>query len=603
MVCSACGFENQVGMRFCGMCGMPLPHRPLTTPGAQSTLNLTRVPIEGGAGRESSGSATSLRTSVLESSSGNGNTGTGEAHNSAITPVTDAPPPKELVPDVPLDEYIQKFHYEPPRDSAELTMRGDAAPAAPPEAELRTEPQVQAEVPVDVVPAAEIPDATVAQETKVAAKIADTKSAPATEKESSPLAETKPKPEVVAPMVLEDSVVKRLGLDPEGPAEEQARPRFLDLNEAPKEARPSTNSGTSTIVGPSFLGLSDAPAAAESAPLPIEEEEAPHNSHWRAWFATAIVLVFAALGVMEWRSQVYQTDNGPVQIIRTKLRNWRHEATAPANSEPAPATTASGEVNSKPDMQVQEQPKQSADASTATSNPPGVTSSPANTATTPPASTPAAAPPTTQAPAPNQTASSLAAPQKTAKLASKDQAASAQNASSAPPTIANSQSSASGGTTTPSNSAAKPPKRVFNNDDAATKLSAAAGADEMSKAKNASDSAAAAAWLWKATAKGNPDAPVQLADMYIKGDGVPRSCEQAIVLLKTAAEKENALARNRLASMYATGNCVQRNRVEAYRWLSSALTANPDSQWAQQNRELIWNQMTPDERAAAQKYR
>ena len=62
----------------------------------------------------------------------------------------------------------------------------------------------------------------------------------------------------------------------------------------------------------------------------------------------------------------------------------------------------------------------------------------------------------------------------------------------------------------------------------------------MTKARNASDSAAAAAWLWKATAKGNPDAPVQLANMYIQGDGVPRSCEQAMVLLKTAADKEKS---------------------------------------------------------------
>ncbi|MGB9257986.1 MAG: hypothetical protein WCC25_24340, partial [Candidatus Korobacteraceae bacterium] len=123
------------------------------------------------------------------------------------------------------------------------------------------------------------------------------------------------------------------------------------------------------------------------------------------------------------------------------------------------------------------------------------------------------------------------------------------------------------------------------------------------RAKNASDSAAEAAWLWKSTAKGNPDAPVLLADMYMKGDGVPRSCEQAVVLLKTAAEKENARARNRLASMYATGNCVQRNRVEAYRWLSSALAANPHSDWAEQNKNLIWQQMTPEERTEAQKYR
>jgi TPR repeat protein len=130
-----------------------------------------------------------------------------------------------------------------------------------------------------------------------------------------------------------------------------------------------------------------------------------------------------------------------------------------------------------------------------------------------------------------------------------------------------------------------------------------AGAEEMTKAKNASDAAAQAAWLWKATAKGNPDAPVQLADMYVKGSGVPRSCEQAMVLLKTAAEKANVLARNRLAAMYSTGSCVQRNRVEAYHWLSSALAANPNSQWAQQNRDLIWQQMTPGERAAAAKYR
>ncbi len=48
MVCSACGYENQSGHRFCGMCGMPLPHPPLTTPGAQSTIGLTRVPLDSG---------------------------------------------------------------------------------------------------------------------------------------------------------------------------------------------------------------------------------------------------------------------------------------------------------------------------------------------------------------------------------------------------------------------------------------------------------------------------------------------------------------------------------------------------------------------------
>ena len=37
--------------------------------------------------------------------------------------------------------------------------------------------------------------------------------------------------------------------------------------------------------------------------------------------------------------------------------------------------------------------------------------------------------------------------------------------------------------------------------------------------------------------------------------------------------------------------------MKAYRWLSSALAADPNSHWAQQNRDVIWQQMTPEERA------
>ena len=120
---------------------------------------------------------------------------------------------------------------------------------------------------------------------------------------------------------------------------------------------------------------------------------------------------------------------------------------------------------------------------------------------------------------------------------------------------------------------------------------------------NASDATATAAWLWKATSRGNPDAPVRLADMYIKGNGVPRSCEQALVLLRSAATKENAPARNRLAALYANGTCVARDPVKAYQLMSSALEADPSSDWAKENREQLWNQMTPQERAEAEKYR
>ena len=129
------------------------------------------------------------------------------------------------------------------------------------------------------------------------------------------------------------------------------------------------------------------------------------------------------------------------------------------------------------------------------------------------------------------------------------------------------------------------------------------GNSEMSKTKNASDKAAEVTRLWKATAKGNPDAPIRLADFYIKGDVVPRNCDRAVDLLRTAAINGNVRACNRLALMYAVGICVSSNRVEAYRWLSEALAADPTNEWAQRNRDLNLQQMTPEERTLAMKYR
>jgi TPR repeat protein len=72
------------------------------------------------------------------------------------------------------------------------------------------------------------------------------------------------------------------------------------------------------------------------------------------------------------------------------------------------------------------------------------------------------------------------------------------------------------------------------------------------------------------------------------------------VLLKTTALGNNARACNRLASLYTTGTCVPRSQLEAYRWLSSALAADPHNQSAQHERDVIWQQMTPEERTLAQ---
>jgi hypothetical protein len=341
----------------------------------------------------------------------------------------------------------------------------------------------------------------------------------------------------------------------------------------------------------------------EPEPADIQTEEST-GSHWRAWVAVAVLAVFAILGVVEWRSQVNQTDNGPVEIIRAKMHSWRHGNASSANNEPAPPPVASTDSNAKPEMQVQEQPKpQTADQNGAAN---GAGGSAAGTGAG------------TAAPPANPSAAGTANPPPTPAVNSSPPPKESSSASTPKPAGGEKQEATDQGTTTKSatperastasqKAALAPPAKIKPSRGSESGDSAAQpttpGAEEMAKARNASDASATAAWLWKATAKGNPEAPVQLADMYARGVGVPRSCEQALVLLKTAAAKENAPARNRLATMYSTGNCVQRNRVEAYRWLSAALDANPSSQWAQQNRDLLWQQMTPDERAAAARYR
>jgi TPR repeat protein len=52
--------------------------------------------------------------------------------------------------------------------------------------------------------------------------------------------------------------------------------------------------------------------------------------------------------------------------------------------------------------------------------------------------------------------------------------------------------------------------------------------------------------LWGAVQAGDGNAAVELAELYIKGDGVPRNCQQARVLLLVASEKRNTAAIKRL---------------------------------------------------------
>jgi hypothetical protein len=59
--------------------------------------------------------------------------------------------------------------------------------------------------------------------------------------------------------------------------------------------------------------------------------------------------------------------------------------------------------------------------------------------------------------------------------------------------------------------------------------------------------------LWTMVQAGNGTAAAALAELYIKGDGVPQSCAQARVLLLVASEKRNASAIKRLAGLDKEG--------------------------------------------------
>jgi hypothetical protein len=87
------------------------------------------------------------------------------------------------------------------------------------------------------------------------------------------------------------------------------------------------------------------------------------------------------------------------------------------------------------------------------------------------------------------------------------------------------------------------------------------GSEELSMAEKylnagpgtARDSQQAGVWLWKAVAKKNLVATMLLSDLYLRGDGVPKNCDQARLLLDAAARKGVSGAAERLRNLPAFG--------------------------------------------------
>ncbi len=95
----------------------------------------------------------------------------------------------------------------------------------------------------------------------------------------------------------------------------------------------------------------------------------------------------------------------------------------------------------------------------------------------------------------------------------------------------------------------------------ATGLAGQNGSEELAAAEKylnagpgaARDSRQAAMLLWKSVAKQNLTATLLLSDLYLRGDGVSKSCDQARLLLDAAARKGAGAAAERLRNLQAFG--------------------------------------------------
>jgi Double zinc ribbon len=87
------------------------------------------------------------------------------------------------------------------------------------------------------------------------------------------------------------------------------------------------------------------------------------------------------------------------------------------------------------------------------------------------------------------------------------------------------------------------------------------------------------------------------AQNYLQGrGGVRQNCEQGLIYLRAATQKNEPAADVQMGALYASGHCVQQDRVTAYRWFNSAHELDPANPWIRTNLDQLWAQMTPQER-------
>jgi len=319
------------------------------------------------------------------------------------------------------------------------------------------------------------------------------------------------------------------------------------------------------LTGPSFLGLSEDPGREADYLL---DDDRP-RSHWRAWLMLFVVGALAALGYAQWRAnQRGTTLFAGLPAIQAPRPPKKVADTTPANPN---ATSAS-----KPEMTVEptnEKLKAETEAAKAANQQKDQQKKAEEAKANPPA-----------------------AASKTAEESTQPEAAQDQKGKNAELAANKSGSTDKTADTTADDENADEPS-------AADASKAAKAEPELSEAPATANKRTANLTRSKETVsdvQDNADRDLLLRGRkYLYGQGVAKSCPQALTFIHAAANRGSAEARAQLAGMYATGNCAPFDRVLAYRWFSMALSSAPRNSLFQRNRDMLWREMSDQERQRA----
>lgn len=309
------------------------------------------------------------------------------------------------------------------------------------------------------------------------------------------------------------------------------------------------------VSGPSFLGLAEEPS---SVTYLLEDEMS--ESHWGRWLVLLIIL--AALGAVGW----HWRSNVRAYVV---ARLAQHPTN---NSQPEQTSYPGGAVSTS----ASETALQTPSASTPVQNQGNGTN---------PASSPATA--GQQPPAPP--ANTAGSGEQGNVAASGASSASASSSAAPTQTVQGSLPLAS---TSPEESAgtAAAAKEPSVGEQAANEQAPKAEA-ATKRAKSKVEEAA--------TDNTSADQLEAEGERYLYGTGVSSNCSRAQRDLQAAAEQGSSKADSVLGTMYATGHCVSRDLPLAYRWFAMALQRDPGNTRLQRDLQVLWNQMTADERQIA----